>query len=67
MHGNSGKKSNWGPQPDGTWIPSERFEWVGPDKEKNRAEWERANSKPSTQLGSSSSTSTSSSKGQGKK
>ncbi|MCM1001860.1 hypothetical protein [Wolbachia pipientis] len=66
MHGNNGKKSNWGPQPDGTWIPSDRLEFVGPNKEKNRAEWERTNSKPSTQLGSSSSTSASSSKNKSK-
>jgi|GEM_PF-4548887 len=62
MHGSKGNDGG------NIWIPSDRLEFVGPNKEKNKAEWERTkNSKPNTQLGSSSSTSASSSKGKDKK
>ncbi|MDR1139151.1 MAG: hypothetical protein LBJ80_02170 [Rickettsiales bacterium] len=60
MHGS---KDNEG---GNIWPSHKKVEWVGPNKEKNRAEWERANSKPNTQLGSSSSASASSSKGKDK-
>lgn len=60
MHGS---KDNEG---GNIWPSNADVEWVGPNKEKNRAEWERAKNKPSTQLGSSSSTSASSSKGKDK-
>ncbi|MDG7055201.1 MAG: hypothetical protein LJD31_01440 [Wolbachia endosymbiont of Menacanthus eurysternus] len=61
MHGSKNNEGGY------IWPSYDKVEWVGPNKEKNRAEWERANSKPSTQLGSSSSTSASSSKGKDKK
>ncbi|WP_353270086.1 hypothetical protein [Wolbachia endosymbiont (group A) of Myopa testacea] len=59
------KKSKSGPRPDGSWIPSERLEWIGPDKYKNCTQ-QSESSKPNTQLGSSSATSAGSSKDKGK-
>ncbi|MBA8757118.1 MULTISPECIES: hypothetical protein [Wolbachia] len=60
MHGNN---DNGG---GNIWPSHDKVEWVGPNKEKNRAEWERANSKPNTQLSSGSATSAGSSKDKGK-
>ncbi|MDF0607442.1 hypothetical protein HSX44_00765 [Wolbachia endosymbiont of Onchocerca gibsoni] len=61
MHDNNGEKDNWGPQPDGTWIPSDKYEKV--DINKYRLEKRKCESdKPNTQLGSSTSTSASGSK-----
>ncbi|QKX01678.1 hypothetical protein GOY13_01850 [Wolbachia endosymbiont of Cruorifilaria tuberocauda] len=56
---NNNEEDDWGPQPDGTWIPSGKYEKIDIDKyrlEKKQHE----NDRPNTQLGSSNATSISS-------
>ncbi|MFP3015317.1 MAG: hypothetical protein ACEY3B_03270 [Wolbachia sp.] len=66
MPNDNDKKNKSGLQPDGSWVPSSRYErYTGsnPVMLEARARQERESSKPNTQLGSSSATSAGSSKG----
>ncbi|BET31882.1 MULTISPECIES: hypothetical protein [Wolbachia] len=71
MHGNNDKKSKSGPQPDGSWIPSSRYEkYNGPNKEireqYKKEMRERESNKPDTRMDKCSSTGAGSSKGNNK-